>query len=153
MFSTVQLDMINGLVGTMRKEGYLYYLAVSDNYRTSGYSNEPDLYIYFSKEEIYATDMYSYYIPPNSIKYSIRTSNGSTNNTTERIISTDIKLGQNLDIDLNEFVSTNATVTEFTFLQPDFTIEEVGQYETQGVISFSLLLFVLLFVFFKLFRR
>ncbi len=153
MFSTVQLDMINGLVATMRKEGYLHYLAISDNYRASGYSYEPDLYIYFSKEEITCDDMYSYYIPPNAIKYSIRTGNGSNSNTGERLQSDVLQLGQNIDIELNEFVSTNAKVTEFQFVQPDFTVEGVGQYETQGALLFVVCTFLLLFAFSKFFRR
>lgn len=55
MFSTAQLDMINGLVAPMRDEGYLYYVAITDNLRTT--NTEPDLYIYFSKEE-YSLQIY-----------------------------------------------------------------------------------------------
>lgn len=153
MFSTAQLDMINGLTGRMRQEGYFYYLAISDNYRSTGYSYEPDLYIYFSKEEIICNDMYSYYIPVNCIKYSIRTSNASSSNTGERISSEVLELGQNIDVDYNEFISTNASLTEFAFVQPDFTVGEVGQYETQGALLFVVCTFLLLFAFSKFFRR
>ncbi len=152
MFSTAQLDMINGLVGSMRAEGYLYYLAVTDNVRSD--NTEPDLYIYFSKEEIYANDLLSYHIPNNSKLYSIRSSNGSTyNNTGERIYVSDIELSDTVLVDEIEFVSTNAAFTEVSVIQPDYTITEVGQYETQGGLLFTLSVFLFLFGFLKLFRR
>ena len=152
MFSTAQLDMINGLVGSMRAEGYLYYLAVTDNARST--NTDPDLYIYFSKEEIYANDLLSYHIPNNSKLYSIRTSNGSTyNNTGERISVSDIELSDTILVDEIEFVSTNAAFTEVSVIQPDYTITEVGQYETQGGLLFTLSVFLFLFGFLKLFRR
>lgn len=152
MFSTAQIDMINGLVAPMRNEGYLYYLAVTDNTRST--SSDPDLYIYFSKEEIFATDLLSYHIPNNTKLYSIRTSNGSTYNSTgERINVTDIELSSNIVVDELEFVSTNADFTEVSVVQPDYTITEVGQYETQGGLLFTLSVFLFLFGFLKLFRR
>lgn len=152
MFSTAQLDMINGLVAPMRDEGYLYYVAITDNLRTT--NTEPDLYIYFSKEEIFATDLLQYHIPNNSVLYSIRTSNGSSyNNTGARIEVSDVELSRELTVDEVEFVSTNATFTELVPVQPDFTVEEVGQYETQGALLFVVCTFLLLFAFTKLFRR
>lgn len=152
MFSTAQLDMIKGLVAPMRSEGYLYYLAVTDNTRNT--NTDPDLYIYFSQEEIFATDLLRYHIPNNSKLYSIRTSNGSTyNNSGERITVSDIELSRDILVDEIEFVSTNATFTEVSVIQPDYTITEVGQYETQGGLLFTLSVFLLLFGFLKLFRR
>lgn len=152
MFSTAQIDMINGLVASMRAEGYLYYVAITDNLRTT--NTDPDLYIYFSKEEIFATDLLQYHIPNNSKLYSIRTSNGSSyNNTGARIEVSDIELSQELKVDEVEFVSTNATFTELVPVQPDYTIGEVGQYETQGAMLFTLSVFLLFFAFTKLFRR
>ena len=115
MFSTAQIDMINGLVAPMRAEGFKYYLAVSDNLRDT--SSDPDLYIYFSTEEIYATDLYQYHIPGHSKVYQIRTSNGSSyNNTGARIEVVDQELSQELTVSEVEFVSTNATSTQVTVL-------------------------------------
>lgn len=121
MFSTSQIDMINGLAAPMRDEGYLYYVAITDNSRST--SSDPDLYIYFSKSEIFATDILRYHIPDNSKLYSIRTSNGSSyNNTGPRITVSDVELSIELRVDESEFVSTNATFTELVPVQPDYTI-------------------------------
>lgn len=152
MFSTAQLDMIDGLVAPMRAEGFKYYLAVSDNFRDS--SSDPDLYIYFSTQEIFASDLYQFHVPGHSKLYKIRTGNGSTyNNTGARIQVTEFELSQDVTVSEVEFVSTNATSTQVTVLQPDFTVGEVGQYETQGATLFILCAFLLSFAFFKFFRR
>lgn len=152
MFSTAQLDMINGLVAPMRDEGYLYYVAYTDNVRTD--SQDPDLYIYFSKSEIFAEGLLDYHIPNNSKLYSIRTSNGSTyNNTGARMSVSDVELSRDITVEQIEFVSTNATFTEVSVLQPDYTVGEVGQYEIQGGMLFTLCVFLLFFAFTKLFRR
>ena len=152
MFSTAQIDMINGLVAPMRDAGYLYYIAFTDNTRSN--SSDPDLYIYFSQEEIFSTDLLQYHIPNNSKLYSIRTSNGSSyNNTGARLSVSNVELGKEITIDQLEFVSTNATFTAISEVQPDYTITEVGQYETQGGLLFTLSVFLFLFGFLKLFRR
>lgn len=152
MFSTAQIDMINGLSAPMRDEGYVYYLAYTDNTRST--SSDPDLYIYFSKEEIFASDMTSFFIPSNSKFYSIRTSNSSSyNNTGARITVDDIELSDNIVVDDLEFISTNASFTSLSEVQPDFTVGEVSQYETQGALLFVVCVFLLFFAFTKLFRR
>lgn len=152
MFSTAQIDILNGLVAPMRDEGYIYYVAVTDNYKSNSY--DPDLYIYFSKDEIFATDLQQYHIPSGSMLYSVRTSNGSNyNNTGPRIDASELELSEDLTVDEVEFVSTNATFTELVPVQPDYTIGEVGQYEMQGALLFVVCTFLLLFAFTKLFRR
>ena len=152
MFSTAQLDMIKGLVPKMKEQGYNYYVAVSDNVRDN--SSNPDLYIYFSQTEIFATDILRYDIPNYSKLYSIKTSNGSSYNSTGvRIDISDIELGKIITVDEVEFVSTNATFTAVSEVQPDYTFTEVGQYETQGGMLFTLSVFLFLFAFLKLFRR
>ncbi len=49
-FSTTQIDLLEALVARMRAEGYTYYLC-HQNLNT-GISNDPDMIVYFSKEEI-----------------------------------------------------------------------------------------------------
>ena len=150
MFSTVQLDYINGAVATMKKEGYTHYVAISDNYRTN--TSSADLYIYFSKDEIRAEDLYTYFIPSDSVLYTVRTGNGSTNNTSARLSVSTVNFAEFLDVDDNEFVSTNATFLEGQ-VQPDFTVGEVGQYEVQGALLLTVCAFLLFMFFVKLFRR
>lgn len=151
MFSTVQLDYINGLVAPMREQGYTHYLAFTDNTRSS--SNEPDLYIYFAKEEIFATDLLSYDVPGDSVLYSVRTGNASTNNQYARVSVSDITLAVEVVIDDTEFVSTNAAFVALDIVQPNFTVGEVGQYEMQGGILCVVIVFLFLYFFNKLFRR
>lgn len=152
MFSTAQLDMINGLVAPMRDEGYIYYVAFTDNTRST--NSDPDLYIYFSQEEIFAPGMLQYDIPNHSKLYSIKTSNSSYNNNTgARIEVSDVEVGRIITVDEVEFVSTNATFTEISVIQPDYTVGEVGQYEMQGGMLFIMCVFLLFFAFTKFFRR
>lgn len=150
MFSTAQLDYINAAVATMRKEGYTHYVAISDNYRSE--SSSPDLYIYFSKTEIRAEDLFTYYIPSDSVLHSVRTGNGSNYNTGSRLTVDSINVAEFLEVDELEFVSTNAVFLEGQF-QPDFTVGEVGQYEVQGALLLTVCSFMLFYFFVKLFRR
>lgn len=150
MFSTAQLDYINAAVSTMRKEGYTHYVAISDNFRSESY--DPDLYIYFSKTEIRAENLTTYYIPSDSVLYSVRTGNGSNYNTGSRLTVDPVNVAEFLSVDDNEFISTNAVFLEGQF-QPDFTVGEVGQYEVQGALLLTLCTFLLFYFFIKLFRR
>lgn len=151
MFSTTQLDTLEGLVTVMRNEGYKYYVAVTDNNRTTNYN--PDLYIYFSKEEIYSSEDYVFFIPSDSIKFSIRTSNSSTNNNTDRISKELLSSSEFLRVDEAEFCSTNASYTESILVQPDFIKTEVVGYEIQGALLLTVCSFLFFMFFVKLFRR
>lgn len=52
MFSTAQNDYLKSLIPAMRRQGYRYYLAYSDNDRDNNYN--PDLYVIFAKDKIMA---------------------------------------------------------------------------------------------------
>lgn len=154
MFSTTQLDTLNGLAASMSKEGYRYYVAVTDNSRSD--SSDPDLYIYFSKEKIYSTDYLKFHVPPNSLKYSIRTSNSSSYNSSSnypRFSVSELELSQDVNIDELEFCSSNAEYSEAAYIQPDYIAGEVGTYEIQGAMLLTLCAFLLFMFFIKLFRR
>lgn len=152
MFSTTQLDVLEGLVPELRAEGYLYYVAVTDNTRSDNTS--PDLIVYFSKEEIVSSEWLHFFIPSDSLKYEIRSGNASSyNNTGARFKVTEIATSNFVDVDDEEFVSTNAIYTRASIAQPDYIIGEVGSYEIQGALLISVCAFMLFMFFVKLFRR
>lgn len=148
-FSTTQIDVLEALVARMRAEGYTYYLCHQN--LLTGVSNDYDLIVYFSKEEIFAETGYRYSIPSDSLCYRIRSGNASTYNNDARMTVETISRQEFVDVSNALHISTNATFFT-TEIQPDYCLE-VSQYETQGGILFTLCVFLLLFSFFKLFRR
>ena len=152
MFSTTQLDVLEGLVPTLRAEGYLYYVAVTDNTRSD--NNSPDLVVYFSKKEIVSSEWLRFFIPSDSLKYEIRSGNASSYNNTGARFSVSVISNSNfITVDSDEFVSTNSTYTTSSIIQPDYIIGEVGSYEIQGALLVSVCVFIFFMFFVKLFRR
>ena len=148
MFSTAQIDLIKATVTEMRDEGYKYYLAYQDNNSSYG---SPDLYIIFSKAEIFGNNLYSYFIPSNSVRYGYYTSNST--NYGARLTVTDLTDGiVNFDINNYNHISTNATFTSLTAHQPDYCAE-VYQYETLGACTLVLCVMFLVSCIFRFFRR
>lgn len=153
MFSTTQIEVVSSLVPTLREQGYVYYIATTNV--TIGYNNqtEPDLYIYFSKEPITANNGYSYNIPNNTVLYTIRTPNYSTNSNavnTERIV-TNTLVAQNLSIDVYEHIFTNAEFITGESVQPDIVAK--GGYQNEKIESVGIVITMLLCVYciFKMF--
>lgn len=149
MFSTAQLDLLNGLVSCMRDQGYLYYLAYTN---VSSTSNDYDMFVYFSKDEIFATDMYRYTVMSGSLKYSIRSGNAYSSTLYDRFTVSDVELAE-IGITVPSYchVSTNATFTSSS-VQPNYCLE-VKQNETLGGVCFLLCVSLFVCCFFKLFRR
>lgn len=112
------------MVNTMKKEGYYYYLAYT--HTNTGYNTStPDLYIYFSKEEIVALSGYSFLIPDNSILYTIRSGNYSTGTTavnTDRIVRSIVGNIQR-NVDVYEHIYTTARGTSEQVYQPEVFTE------------------------------
>lgn len=150
MFSTTQLDVMRPLISDMRDQGYLYYVAHQN--QLSGVTNDYDVIIYFSKDEIVATDMYTYTVPKDSFKYSLRTGNASSNYTSQRISISKVNNQTAISIAAYQHISTNATFSTQGYIQPDLFLE-VSNYETNGGILFVLCAFVLVYCFIHLFRR
>lgn len=151
-FSTAQLDILEPLVADMRDRGFEYYLCHQN--LLSDTSNDFDMIVYFSKDEIFGTGMYTYTIPSGSVAYYIRSGNASSYNNQGIRINVDdqINVIVNYEIPIYNHISTNATFMSQTAIQPDLCLE-VQQYETQGGILFTLCVFLLFFSFTKLFRR
>lgn len=151
-FSTAQLDILEPLVADMRDMGYEYYLCHQN--LMSDTANDFDMIVYFSKDTIYGTGMYTYTIPTGSVAYYIRSGNASSygNQGIRMSVDDNIDIIVNYEVPIYCHISTNATFMSQTSIQPDYCME-VHQYETQGGILFTLCVFLLLFSFFKLFRR
>ncbi len=151
-FSTAQLDILEALVSDMRDMGYEYYLCHQNI--LSDTTNDFDMIVYFSKDTIYGTNMYTYTIPTGSVAYYIRSGNASNygNQGIRMSVDDQVDIIVNYEIPIYAHISTNATFMSQTAIQPDLCME-VQQYETQGGILFTLCVFLLLFSFFKLFRR
>ena len=147
--STTQIDVLEALVARMRAEGYEYYLC-HQNLLTN-VSNDYDLIVYFSKDEITGETGYKYTVPAYSLCYRIRTGNASTNNNTDRFNIETVSRLTTVNVSESFHISTNAVFLT-SQIQPDYCLE-VHQYETQGGILFIVSVFLLFYAFIKLFRR
>ncbi len=148
-FSTTQIDVLEALVARMRAEGYTYYLCHQN--LLTGVNNDYDLIVYFSKEEITGETGYKYLVPSDSLCYRIRSGNASTYNNDVRMTVDNLDRGEIVDVSEAFHISTNAVFLT-SEIQPDYCLE-VHQYETQGGMLFIMCVFLLLYVFLKLFRR
>lgn len=111
-------DYIEHLIKTNRGE-YPYYVAHTCTYWgvNNSYSM-PSFKVYFSKEPITATGLYTYICPSDTLVYNIIANNGNSNYHNQRVTTTNFN--GNLNIDEYEFVFSNAEAqTESITLQPD----------------------------------
>lgn len=131
MWSDSNRDYVEQLVQTMHKE-YPYYVAHTCTYW--GISNSaayPSFKVYFSKEPIQATGLYTYELPAGSVVYNIRAGNANSNYNDERV--TIYSASGNLSIEDYEFIYTNAESEAIT-LQPDIlATSDVTQSHFDGV--------------------
>lgn len=150
MFSTAQLDIMSNLVSQMRDKGFTSYVAVTN--AASDVTYDYDLFIYFSDEEITSLSNYTYSFAANTIKYSIRSGNPSSNNHRNRIDVSYLSEPETISFDTWQFISTNC---EFAtgMIVPDYTYNEVRLNETNTLCSFLLCLCVMLGCVFQILRR
>lgn len=148
-FSTTQIDVLEALVARLRAEGYTYYLCHQN--LLTGVSNDYDMIVYFSKEQITGETGYEYSVPKDSLCYRIRSGNASTYNNDVRMTVEALNESSTVDVLESLHISTNA-VFMTTEIQPDYCLE-VHQYEAQGGILFLVSVFLLFYAFLKLFRR
>lgn len=153
MFSTNQLDVIRGYAASMSAQGYKYYLA---HQQITNSNSQPDIIMYFSKSEIFATSLYRYTIPAHSMKYEIVSGNyySSSSSNVARVEASEVDTVEvGLTVPQYLHVSTNATFTESQTIQPNYALSEVQTYETNSGILFIGCVFIFLYSFLKLFRR
>lgn len=148
LFSTSQLAIIESLVPTLRSKGYKYYL-VHTNSNTGYSSSQPDLYFYFSSDEITTTNGYGYTVSENSLKYTVRTQNYSsspTANNSARIVVDKLNNNTNVTVTDYEHIFSNATITTNSLIiQPD--VMRKGGYSDDYLQASGIIISVFLFVF------
>ena len=151
MFNEAQQTVIETLVSTMRKEGYTYYVAYTYT-NTSSWSddsNQPDLYLVFSREEITASSAYRFSVPAGSVRYICRSDNYSRydDSVNSPRIASELFSGL-LSINVYEHVFTNASFSGST-LQPDILKGERTQGEYFSGIGIVLVAFLCFICFWK----
>lgn len=156
LFDSNQQRYCDTLIPTMYAKGYKHYVAYTNNDYSGYYSTEPDLFIVFSKDKIQPNGAYSYNIPQNSVRCSIRSydySSSSSAVNSDRV-KTEAFSGR-LKIDLYEHIYSNAEYSGTT-IQPDILApKEVKQYDSTQALGVVLLAFLLFYVFWQMctFRR
>lgn len=143
MLTAVESEYIRGLISSYQAKGYKYYVChtITEN------NNNYDACVYFSKEEIKAVDNNIFSIS-NGIKIYVDSSSRSYNyqtgyNDTPRTLIADNNFNGNVNINVAEFIYTNATAdySESVYvLNPDITKSGVSSYTKD---SFSVILLVL----------
>lgn len=150
MWNDSYRDYVKTLIESNRGE-YPYYVAHTCTYW--GYDNTsemPSFKVYFSKEPIIATDLYTYVLPSDSMVYSVVGGNANRTYNNQRVTTS--SYSGNLTINEYEFIYSNAEYSTNT-IQPDIlATTSVSQSHFDGV---SLILLVLLLgaVVVRLFRR
>lgn len=150
MFSEVQREYIKQFVLSNKAE-YPYYLAYSNPYIGNGYSSDdPDFYIILSPEEITATSLYNYSVPPGAVRYGVRSGNASYNYHAARLTSATAPTS--LIVNDYAFVYTNATSSAST-VQPDvLATPQLSQSAFNGF-GIALLIVLLSVIVFRFVRR
>lgn len=148
MFSAVQESFLKSLIHTMKEKGYPYYL-VHTSRRDD--SNQPDLYVYFSKEDIKGNGLYSYTIS-NGVRYAVNSSNYSDRYQAQRISVGGIG-SKVVVVPSYEHVYTNADFgIDSVSVQPDITLQEGGELRAAQTDNFLLLVLLLTVVMLFIFR-
>ena len=148
MFSALQVEYLQSMAHTMREQGFPYYLAVT---QWRSVVTQPNMVVYFSRNPIIATGMYSYTINT-AVRYSINFSAfNNTTNTGPRFTVTDVG-NVTRAFATHEFIYTNADFGTMTRVQPDILLQEGGNLRANQVsaLLISILFFTILFI--RIFR-
>ena len=131
MLTQVESEYVKGLISSYQLKGYKYYVC----HTVTEYNYDYDVCIYFSKEEIKAVDNNIFSIT-NGIKIYIDSSSRSyyqgSYRDTPRIIISDNNYTGTFNINLAEFIYTNANIqySETSYIiNPDITKSGVTSYQ------------------------
>lgn len=112
MFSANEIELFKGYTLQMRDKGYTNYLIYEANGSYRDY-----YYLIYSKDNITASNLYSYTVQPGSVRYKIP-------NWTEDEDITITSVSGNINISSNYNCLTNAEFSSY-MVQPELPIEEV----------------------------
>ena len=131
MWSEIYHDYVEELVLTNRAE-YPYYVAHTCSYwGTSSSASQPSFKVYFSKEPITASSLYSYRFTGDSVCYSVVGGNASTTYSGARVTVTNYS--GNLTINNYEFIYSNAEYSTQTVMPDIIATNAVTQAHFDGV--------------------
>lgn len=131
MWSDSYKEYVKSLVESNRGE-YPYYVAHTCTYWSYDSSADmPSFKVYFSKDPITATDIYTYILSDNSMVYSVIGSNASRNYSDQRVTTS--SYSGTLVINDYEFIYSNAEYSTRS-IQPDIlATTNVTQSHFDGV--------------------
>lgn len=150
MWSDSNRDYVKSLIETNRGE-YPYYIAHTCTYwGINNSSSLPSFKVYFSKEPIRASGLYTYVLPSDTLVYSVVSGNANSNYHNVRVSVS--RASGSFSVDSYEFIYTNAETAAET-VQPDLlATSSVRQSHFDGV-SLIILVILLASIFVKLIRR
>lgn len=131
MWSDSYKEYVKSLVESNRGE-YPYYVAHTCTYwGVSNSSSLPSFKVYFSKDPITATDIYTYVLSDNSMVYSVVGGNATSNYHNQRVTTS--SYSGTLVINDYEFIYSNAEYSTRS-IQPDIlATTNVTQSHFDGV--------------------
>lgn len=139
MFSTNEIELFKGYTLQMRDKGYTNYLIYEENGSYRDY-----YYLVYSKDNITASNLYSYTVQPGSVRYKI------PNWTEDEQVSV-ASFSGNVNITSNYNCLTNAEFDSYS-VQPELPIEEVQINENLTAFALVALCACFVALCFRMFR-
>lgn len=150
MWSDSNRDYVKSLIETNRAV-YPYYITHTCTYwGISNSSSLPSFKVYFSKEPIRSSGLYTYVLPSDTVVYSVIGGNANGNYHNSRVSVS--KISGSLTVDSYEFVYTNAETAAET-VQPDLLASSTVKQSHFDGVSLIILVVLLSSIFVKLIRR
>ena len=144
MLSEQQLNYAKSIINTYQKQGYKYYLCISNSDRNINV----DFYIYFSKDEIKAIDQTSFTIK-NGICISVRTN--YRYNERPDVLSLQTSIPGNLFVVYKyEYVYTNAIYSDSisnVIYYPDLLLSGTDSYNNLHFTNLTIFMVIAIFLY------
>ena len=123
MFTAQEIEYLKSLIAVYNEQGYIYYIA----HTVTESDNVYDFVIYFSKDEILATND-NLFVMQNALKISVDSSSRNYNSYNPSVHSRESvqEFSGVLNVNVAEFIYTNAkndSVLATTYINPDISVE------------------------------
>lgn len=141
MFSTGEYQYIKDLSLNLYSKGYTYYFCVTNNPIDYNTNNVPDVYCYYSKNEI-TNNGYIFSIPSNTLKCNFDSNSYSNNNTIDKLSCSNVASG-NITASSKEFIYSN--VGNYSNIIQDY--ESNYDFYSKSYLVILSILAVIIFIF------
>lgn len=141
MFSTSEYQYIRDLSLNLYNKGYTYYFCITNNPIDYNTQNTPDVFCYYSKNEITNND-YVFTVPNNTLKCNFDSNSYSTNNSIDKLSCSNIANG-NITANSKEFIYSN--VGNYPNIIQDY--ESNFDFYSKSYLVILSILFVIIFTF------